>query len=282
MVLGPGKHLTVAALGLAGLVWVATRCSGQPGICLIPVLIDGVTEETLSVSRVRPWNGNDFRVLDRVVFFKLDNLPYRVLELTGPSGVPKSVPLQAGRHFVVVLPEIWTVQRGQFSGVKVPTPGLFSQDGLTPTVLREDIPLWREWPLRIGFREGPFSPQGTLEALRSAAALVNELAGTTLFTISDTESSSGTTDILTIFEKPSLSDRLGSVRLHVDTCSHERRCMPRRVDSADVFLSPDSDSSVFIHELFHAGGLSHTCTVPSIMATEFSEQEIRRCISLRR
>jgi hypothetical protein len=58
--------------------------------------------------------------------------------------------------------------------------------------------------------------------------------------------------------------------------------MPRRVDSADVFLSPDSDSSVFIHELFHAGGLSHTCTVPSIMATEFSEQEIRRCISLRR
>jgi hypothetical protein len=55
-------------------------------------------------------------------------------------------------------------------------------------------------------------------------------------------------------------------------CEH-----PWQIQSASISLASSAGMTALEHELLHALGLGHSCLAPSLMATEQSEQELRRC-----
>lgn len=77
--------------------------------------------------------------------------------------------------------------------------------------------------------------------------------------------------------RESLQNRLGTSHFRSAASAYCPWCMPRQVDGAIVRLSPEAGWRDVAHELMHAAGLGHTCIVPSMMATEFSTEDLEAC-----
>jgi hypothetical protein len=118
-----------------------------------------------------------------------------------------------------------------------------------------------------------------LEALvGTAVAEINRTAGLELLRLDESENLTGGIHVVWV---ESLNGALAGAQVEGPTCGSgsvpSGPCARARIERALVRITDGATVSEVIHELLHGLGLFHTCLVPSVMATEFSEPDLVRC-----
>lgn len=202
-------------------------------------------------------------------------------------GARRDLRLAPGRHLILILPDMWRLEAGTYAGSVLPTEAILSEAGSTPTLLRRDVSFPSSFPVSVYHTPVPGSGERDREdrapPVVEALAGINELAGGTVFQLA--RPSGADADVRVIWSGGSSRDTLGVTHLQVPSCQYDKprgfSCQPRWIRHADIVLSERGKVAEVQHELLHAIGLSHTCVVPSVMATEFSQADLRACGSAR-
>lgn len=208
------------------------------------------------------------------------------LVLAVAAGELAAMEVRGGRHVALVLPGTWRISEGPYAGTDLPTASIFGGDTDLPALLGSGLSLWATHPLSVrvaqdsqslaggtgpGFASGQ---QAVAEALRG----INAAAG---FTVLRPAGASEPQADLTVSWSDALGNALGVARIRSAACPYDQEegfsCQPVWAEGADIVLAQGAGIAEIQHELLHAVGLSHTCIVPSVMATEFSDDELRWC-----
>lgn len=196
-----------------------------------------------------------------------------------------------GNHAILIVPERWRVPisgRDTFIRTETILPNRWGAPALIPSALR----LWGEQPVPVAVRRtssltslSARHPTGFVALTHRAVRLINVMAGDEVLAYTADSELVGTPSRgirVTPLRASSDPKRQGITHLDQErpVCEYEAlryACVPQWTSTASVSVAPAAGVPVMVHELLHALGLSHTCVIRSIMATEFSTRELSLC-----
>jgi hypothetical protein len=235
--------------------------------------------------------------------------PWKSIDLPAhlPSSTPQAISLRiasqqgstayramgSGTHIMFFLGEEKSLEDPNLPQGRVRLHALAPSRGGAPSLLAQDPLLWTRLPVPVSIEvpsdQGDFEPKlvhAATAQVRRAVSAINESAGIRLFDFTGERSASHSREGVVVSFEDLAPPRLGATRVYKALCSGSESAMPLRCGSniartATVRLSWNAPYEVVLHELMHAVGLQHTCVVPSVMATEFSSQELQACAARR-
>lgn len=181
-------------------------------------------------------------------------------------------------HVLVVLPQLITIEVGEFLGHEVDTR-LIVQSGV-PSLLGGRPRLVERVPQTVGvlrWRGTECIPTDSVMTypIGQAIADINQLVGRPLFLLATPKNGRCSRDITVHIDVELNANELGMTSADHVRCVEG--CGVQWIRQVQISLDKEADSGVAAHELLHAAGLGHTCLVPSIMATEFPGNDIWQC-----
>ena len=193
--------------------------------------------------------------------------------------------LEPGVHAVVVS-SAWIEG---LPGTQVPVAWLLG--GSAPGLLGMEATAWPHFPLSVGVAGGEASSSACLAPMSEEASIVraaveslNESTRLPLFLLSGAVPSCGTAVDVVVHVGETLFDQLGRTNVIYRPCLDQGTvgvgfgdCVLKNGLMARVRLDKRATIAEAQHELLHVLGLGHSCVVPSVMATEFSADDLEEC-----
>lgn len=220
-----------------------------------------------------------------------------VVRLETPPGTPVDVALQdpngcsdrrtitPGVHYLVLLPDRWLIEKGPFAGRTVAVPPLVpinQPDGVS--LVSQPLRLWRRTSIPV-MVEG-LDDRRMRSRVEEAVSSINHSVGIKLLDLA-VDSDQTLSDSFGIYfsTPPKSPESAGEADLGTPECrlspDHGFQCVPYWQDQVEVRIADHAGVEEVQHELGHALGLSHSCVIPSVMATEFEPTQLASCAHAR-
>lgn len=201
--------------------------------------------------------------------------------------------LDNGRHLVIFVPPEWRITGGTFAGVQVPMQILFPNSMSAPSVFDGGLKIWQEYPVPVYLTDmnAAVSANDTAPLLgvmlAQVIANIQRAVGKQVFSYGGYVDKTVPGRAGIYVQSVQLTGAvLGQTELRLTNCdgmpSWVSTCFPELIAEATLNVRPDVEAAILEHELLHALGLSHTCIVGSVLATEFSRHDRERCAYARR
>ena len=197
---------------------------------------------------------------------------------TRALSIAEAPPQDSSRIAVVVLPELLVLESGRFSGSAVLSRLVVSDEA--PTFVGSRLGIAGSGrPLRVGMTDSlgrcVAAKAGRSPPVREAIGAIRVLAGREVFRLAFNPPPDCDGVDVRVSVSQTGSSALGFTRVEHELCA--AGCRQSWIRGATIELDPRADVALTVHELLHALGAGHSCAVPSVMATEFTELELRRC-----
>lgn len=183
----------------------------------------------------------------------------------------------------IVVPEYWRIEKGLFAGSAVPTLPLFLNG--TPALIGEQLPVWPRYPINVAIHLAGKRVCATTGDLANTAVpygveAINAAASDQIFEMREVHGPACRDAEVTVVVGDSIPGKMGEAALYGACGANIQgsvRCYPHWLRSGEINLPSTAAVAEIQHEFLHVLGLNHTCLVPSVMATEFAEDELRSC-----
>jgi len=212
-------------------------------------------------------------------------------DLINAAGRPRTTFDAPGIHIVLIIGDEWRL-RYLDRTTSIPTRALLPNKVGAPSLIPQDLSVWSATPLDVVLPRADDGGHPAVTALGTGRFPdiihdLNAMLGFETFRLAARHATRREQErVVRVLPLGTHRRRQGRTRLGRRRCGYDSAlgyaCRPRWIEWVEVGFTATAGPAEVQHELLHALGLTHTCVVPSVMATEFEREELERCGRMRR